>query len=219
MPWISQSWKALMVAELSRPLAVRRARTLNALTIGWNVLEGLVAIAAGVAAGSVSLIGFGLDSGIEVSAAAALTWRLARERRDGCREGDDRLAQRLVAVSFAALAVYVAVGSSTSLISGAAPDASMVGVVLATVSLVVMPALARAKRRVAPVLGSRAAVAEAAQADLCAALSGALLVGLGLNLLFGWWWADPIAGLVIAGIAGYAAVATWRAPSLEHTCC
>ncbi|MDJ0923132.1 MAG: hypothetical protein QNJ77_01110 [Acidimicrobiia bacterium] len=208
-----------MVVELSRPHAVRRARTLNALTIGWNTIEGLVAIGAGVAAGSVSLIGFGLDSGIEVSAAVALTWRLSRENRDDCREDDDRLAQRLVAISFAALAVYVAFGASSSLIVGRAPDASIVGVALAVTSLAVMPVIARAKRRVAPVIGSRAAAAEATQTDLCTALSAALLVGLGLNLLFGWWWADPVAALVIAGIAAYAAVTTWRAPSLAHTCC
>ena len=91
--------------------------------------------------------------------------------------------------------------------------------VLAAVSLVVMPVIARAKRQVAPILGSRAAAAEANQTDLCAALSAALLVGLGLNLLFGWWWADPLAALAIAAIATYAAVSTWRAPSLEHTCC
>ena len=208
-----------MVVDLSRPRAVRRARTLNALTIGWNTIEGLVAIAAGIAAGSVSLIGFGLDSGIEVSAALALTWRLSRENRNDCREDDDRLAQRLVAISFAALAAYVAFGSATGLIEGRAPDASITGVLLAAISLAVMPIIARAKRRVAPVLGSRAAAAEATQTDLCTALSGALLIGLGLNLLFGWWWADPIAGLVIAAIAAYAAVMTWRAPSLAHTCC
>ena len=208
-----------MVAEVSRPHAVRRARTLNALTIGWNTIEGVVAIGAGLAAGSVSLIGFGLDSAIEVSAAVALAWRLARERRTDCREEDDRLAQRLVAVSFAALAAYVTVGASSSLIGGRAPDASVAGVALAAVSLAVMPVIARAKRRVAPVLGSRAAAAEAAQTDLCTALSAALLGGLGLNLLFGWWWADPIAALVIGAIAGYSAIATWRAPSLAHTCC
>ena len=208
-----------MVAELSRPHAVRRARTLNVLTIGWNTIEGLVAIGAGIAAGSVSLIGFGLDSGIEVSAALALTWRLAREERDGCREDDDRLAQRLVAISFAALAIYVVFGASSRLIGGRAPDESVVGVALAAVSLAVMPIIARAKRRVAPVIGSRAAAAEATQTDLCTALSAALLAGLGLNLLFGWWWADPVAALAIAGIAGYAAVTTWRAPSLADTCC
>lgn len=208
-----------MATDLSRPLAIRRARLLNVVTIGWNTIEGIVAIGAGVAAGSVSLIGFGLDSGIEVSAALVLTWRLAREDRSGCRENDDRLAQRLVAVSFAALAAYVAFGATSGLIGGRAPDASIAGVALAAVSLAVMPVIARAKRQVAPILGSRAAAAEAAQTDLCTALSAALLVGLGLNLLFGWWWADPLAALTIAGIAAYAAVATWRAPSLADTCC
>lgn len=212
-------WWWTMVTELARPDAVRRARWLNALTIGWNVIEGIVAIAAGLAAGSISLIGFGLDSAIEVSAAAVLTWRLARERRDDCREDDDKIAQRLVAVAFALLAAFVAFNAVGDLLTGRAPDPSLVGVVLAAVSLVVMPLVARAKRKVAPTLGSRAAMAEATQTDLCAALSAALLVGLGLNALFGWWWADPGAGLVIAAIAGYAAVTTWRAPSLAHTCC
>ena len=209
-----------MVAELTRPEAVRRAGRLNAPDrSGWNAVEGLVAVAAGIAAGSVSLIGFGLDSGIEVSAALALSWRLARERRDDCREDDDRLAQRFVAISFAALAIYVAWEASTSLLAGREPEASVVGVVLAAVSLAVMPIIARAKRRVAPIIGSRAAAAEATQTDLCTALSAALLVGLGANLWLGWWWADPVAALAIAGIAAYAAVTTWRAPSLEHTCC
>ncbi len=208
-----------MVTDMSRPVAVRRARWLNAATIGWNTVEGIVAIAAGVAAGSVSLVGFGLDSAIEVSAATALAWRLSREKRDDCRQGDDRLAQKLVAVSFALLAAYVSVNAVADLVGGRAPGASPVGVVLAAVSLAVMPALARAKRRVAPAIGSQAAMAEAAQTDLCAALSGALLIGLGLNLALGWWWADPIAALVIAVIAGYAAVTTWKAPSLADTCC
>ena len=208
-----------MVTDLDRPVAVRRARWLNAATIGWNTVEGIVAIAAGVAAGSVSLIGFGLDSAIEVSAAIALTWRLSREKRDDCRQGDDRLAQRLVAVSFALLAAYVSVNALADLVGRRAPDASVVGVALAAVSLAVMPVIARAKRKVAPAIGSQAAMAEANQTDLCAALSAALLLGLGLNLALGWWWADPVAALVIAAIAGYAAVTTWRAPSLAHTCC
>ncbi len=208
-----------MVADLARSSAVRRARWLNAATIGWNTIEGVVAIVAGVAAGSVSLIGFGLDSAIEVSAAAALSWRLARERRDDCREGDDRLAQRLVAISFGLLAVYVTSTATSDLIAGNAPDPSAVGVVLAAVSLAVMPVVARKKRKLAPILGSRAALAEAAQTDLCTLLSAALLVGLGLNLTLGWWWADPIAALVIGGVSGYAAITTWRAPSLSHTCC
>ena len=208
-----------MTVEITRPDAVRRARWLNGFTIGWNAIEGIVAIGAGIVAGSVSLIGFGLDSAIEVSAAATLTWRLARENRDDCRQRDDQLAQRLVAVAFSVLAVYVAFNAASDLISGRAPDPSLVGMVLAAVSLAVMPLIARAKRRVAPTIGSRAAMAEATQTDLCTALSAALLIGLGLNALFGWWWADPVAALVIAGIAAYAAVTTWRAPSLAHTCC
>ena len=208
-----------MTVDLTRPDAVRRARWLNGFTIGWNAIEGIVAIGAGIVAGSVSLIGFGLDSAIEVSAAATLTWRLARENRDDCRQRDDQLAQRLVAVAFSVLAVYVAFNAASDLISGRAPDPSLVGMVLAAVSLAVMPLIARAKRRVAPTIGSRAAMAEATQTDLCTALSAALLIGLGLNALFGWWWADPVAALVIAGIAAYAAVTTWRAPSLAHTCC
>lgn len=208
-----------MVAELTRTAAVRRARWLNAVTIGWNSVEGIVAVAAGIAAGSVSLVGFGLDSGIEVSAAVALAWRLSREKRDDCRRDDDRLAQRFVAISFGALAVYVAVGAVTALLLRRAPDPSLVGVVLAAASLAVMPLVARAKRQVAPAIGSRAALAEAAQTDVCAALSAALLVGLGLNLTLGWWWADPLAALVIAAIAAYAGVTTWRAPSLADTCC
>ena len=208
-----------MTAELTRPDAVRRARWLNAFTIGWNSIEGIVAVSAGVVAGSISLVGFGLDSAIEVSAAAALTWRLARERRDDCRQSDDRLAQRLVAVAFGVLAAYVAFNATSDLVAGRAPDPSLVGVVLAAVSLAVMPLIARAKRKVAPTIGSQAAMAEATQTDLCTALSAALLVGLGLNVVFGWWWADPAAALVIAAIAAYAAVTTWRAPSLADTCC
>ena len=208
-----------MDVELTRPAAVRRARWLNAVTIGWNSVEGIVAVAAGLAAGSVSLVGFGLDSAIEVSAAAALAWRLSRERRADCRQEDDHLAQRLVAGSFGLLSAYVAVNALADLTEGRAPDPSLVGVVLAAVSLAVMPLIARAKRRVAPVIGSRAALAEATETDLCAALSAALLVGLGLNLILGWWWADHLAALVIAAMASYFAVTTWRAPSLADTCC
>ena len=208
-----------MVADLTRPAAVRRARWLNAFTIGWNAVEGIVAVAAGVVAGSISLLGFGLDSGIEVSAAVALTWRLSRETRADCRQDDDRLAQRLVAIAFGLLATFVGFNAVADLMGGRAPDPSLVGVVLAAVSLAVMPLIARAKRRVAPAIGSRAAMAEAAQTDLCTALSAALLVGLGLNATLGWWWADPLAAVVIAVIAGYAAVTTWRAPSLADTCC
>ncbi|MEX2423150.1 MAG: cation transporter [Acidimicrobiia bacterium] len=208
-----------MTATLERTAVVERARRLNRLTIGWNLVEGVVAIAAGIAAGSVSLIGFGLDSGIEVSAALILTWRLARERQADCKVADDRLAQRLVAGSFLLLTIYVGYQATADLIAGSRPDVSPVGMVLAALSLAVMPWLARGKRRLAPALGSRAAGAEADQTMVCAALSAAVLIGLGANALFGWWWADPAAALAIAVAAGYMAYETWTAESLEDTCC
>ncbi len=203
----------------TRQAAVRRSRVLNRLTIGWNAAEGLLAVTAGAIAGSVSLVGFGLDSGIEVSAAMILTWRLRKEIGDGCMADFDRRATRLIALSFAALAAYVAVESVRALVGHTAPETSAVGIALATLSLMVMPLLARAKRRLAPILGSRAAASEADQTRLCAVLSGVLLVGLGLNAALGWWWADPAAGVVIAALAGVEAVRTWRAEALADTCC
>lgn len=203
----------------ARRAAVRRSRLLNRVTIGWNVAEGVVAVTAGAIAGSVSLIGFGLDSGVEVSAGLILAWRLAKEAQPGCMADFDRRATRLIAVSFAALAVYVGVESVRELLGRTAPHASLVGIALAAVSLTVMPLLARAKRRLAPALGSQAVVSEAAQTNLCAILSGVLLVGLGLNAAFGWWWADPTAGVLISALASREAVRTWRADALADTCC
>ena len=199
--------------------AVRRARWLNAATIGWNGTEGVVAVLAGLAAGSVSLVGFGFDSAIEVSAALILTWRLRQERRDGCTQGADTTATRAIAVSFAVLAAYVAVEAVRDLAGRSEPAASVPGVVLASLSLVLMPFLARAKARLAPVLGSAAAAADAAQTNLCALLSAVVLAGLGANWLLGWWWADPVAGLGIAVLAAVEARRTWRAESLADTCC
>jgi divalent metal cation (Fe/Co/Zn/Cd) transporter len=204
---------------LRREEAVQRARWLNVGTIAWNSLEGVIAVAAGVAAGSVSLVGFGFDSAIEVSAALVLAWRLAQERKDGCMQASDARAKNAIAICFLLLGLYVAVESLRDLWSGARPDASAVGIVLASVSLLVMPLLARAKRALAPVLGSAAAVADAKQTNLCALLSAVLLVGLGANALFDWWWADPLAGLGIAALALIEARRTQRAQSLEDTCC
>lgn len=203
----------------ARRVAVRRSRLLNRVTIAWNVAEGVIAVAAGVVAGSVSLVGFGLDSGIEVSAAAILAWRLAKESRLGCMADFDRRATRLIGVSFAAIAIYVGVESIRDLIGAAEPHSSIVGIALAGVSLLVMPVLARSKRHLAPVLGSRAAASEADQTRLCALLSAVLLVGLGLNAALGWWWADPAAGVGIAVLAGVEAVKTWRADAFADTCC
>jgi divalent metal cation (Fe/Co/Zn/Cd) transporter len=192
---------------------------LNRLTLAWNTVEGVVALAAGVVAGSVSLIGFGLDSGIEVSASVILAWRLHQERRGGCMAESDRRATRAIALSFAALAAYVWVQAASDLLGHREPDVSAVGLVLTSLSLVVMPFLARAKARLAPLLGSQAAASEANQTRLCALLSAVVLAGLALNALAGWWWADPAAALVIGGIATAEAVRTWRAEALADTCC
>jgi len=199
---------------------VRRAKMLNWATIGWNVIEGVVAIVAGIAAGSIGLIGFGLDSGIEVSAALVLTWRLSQESSaDICFGEADRTAQRAIALSFAALALYVGATAAMGLAGGEQPDASVVGIVMAALSLAVMPVLASAKRGVALELGSRAAEAEADQTNVCAMLSAALLLGLSANAVLGWWWADGSAALVIAAASAFMAVKTWNAESLEDTCC
>jgi len=202
-----------------RAVTLRRSRLLNAVTIGWNGVEGAVAVAAGVAAGSASLVGFGADSAIEVSAAVVLAWRLHQDRPERCMQETDRRATRLIAVSFALLAAYVAVDAGRDLAAGARPDESVIGVALAALSLVVMPALASAKRRLAPALGSAAVVADANQTNLCAVLSAVLLVGLAANAALGWWWADPVAGLGIAALAAVEAGRTWRAESLADTCC
>ncbi len=207
------------VTHVERQAAVRRARLLNRFTIGWNVIEAVVALSAGFVAGSVSLVGFGLDSCIEVSASLILAWRLHQEHAGGCMEDYDRRATRAIAVSFAALAVYVLAVASRDLATGAEPAVSVVGMVLASLSLLLMPVLARAKGRLAPILGSRAAASEASQTRLCAMMSAVVLGGLALNAAFGWWWADPVAGLGIATLAGVEAVRTWRADRLEDTCC
>lgn len=198
---------------------MERARRLNHLTLGWNVVEGVVAVAAGLAAGSVSLIGFGLDSVIEVSASLVLAWRLHQERAGGCMADYDRRATRAIAVSFAVLAAYVWFQAGRDLMGGVQPGTSVVGLALAAASLAVMPVLARAKRRLAPALGSRAAASEADQTTLCALLSAVVLTGLGLNALLGWWWADPVAALVLGAVAAVASVRTWHAEALEDTCC
>ncbi len=210
---------SLQPSRQARQAAVTKARVLNRITIGWNVVEGVIAIVAGALAGSVSLVGFGLDSVIEVSAAVILAWRLAKEGQRGCMERFDRRATRLVAVSFAVLAAYVGVESVRDLLGAARPEVSGVGIAVAALSLVVMPMLARSKLRLAPVLGSQAAASEANQTNLCAVLSAVVLVGLALNAVLGWWWADPMAGIGIAGVASVEAVRTWRSEALDDTCC
>ncbi|MFW5722303.1 MAG: cation diffusion facilitator family transporter [Desulfohalobiaceae bacterium] len=180
-----------------RLLHTRKGRRLEYLTIGWNVLEALVAIGAGVVAGSVALIGFGFDSVIESMSGGVLLWMLLKDHYDEKRE---RLALRLVGVSFFILAAYVGWEALLALLNREPPDKSWVGIGLATASVVVMPILARAKRRVAAQLGSRALEADSRQTDICAWLSAILLAGLAVNALLGWWWADPLAALVMVPI-------------------
>jgi divalent metal cation (Fe/Co/Zn/Cd) transporter len=202
-----------------RAEAVRRATLLNRFTLTYNAVEAAVALTAGVLAGSVGLVGFGLDSVVEVSASLVLTWRLAAEHRGGCTQDTDRRATRAIAICFVALAGYVAVDAVRRLTAGEHPDSAVVGVVLTAVSLLVMPFLASAKKNLALALGSRAQEAEANQTQLCAYMSAVVLAGLVANAALGWWWADPIAALGIAALAATEAVRTWRADSIADTCC
>jgi len=188
-----------MALPSNRQRLLRQGRWLEYLTLGWNLVEALVAIGSGLAAGSTALLGFGVDSLIESLSGAVLLWRLL-----GDEEGEKReeRALRLVGVSFLLLAAWVGWEGLTTLVGREAPDESFVGIALASVSLLVMPILARAKRRVATGLGSKALEADSRQTDLCAYLSAILLVGLGLNVLLGWWWADPVAALAMVPIIG-----------------
>jgi len=180
--------------QIIRAINVQRGRRLEYLTIGWNSLEAVFAVGAGVFAGSIALIGFGVDSVIEVSSGAIVLWRLVSG------EHRERLALKLVGFSFLALAAYVTVDAAKSLWFREIPDATYIGIAIAALSLIVMPLLARAKRKVAADLNSGAMLADSRQTDICAYLSGILLAGLGLNLMFGWWFADPIAALVMVPI-------------------
>jgi divalent metal cation (Fe/Co/Zn/Cd) transporter len=180
----------------------RRAVGYEAVTIGYNVLEGVVAVTAGLLAGSVALTGFGVDSGIEVAAAAVVLTRLLAEFRGrGVDERTERLALRFVAATFFALAAYVLAEGTRDLVTGATPDTSVVGIVLTGLSIVVMPVLARAKRRVGRQLGSRLVVADAAETRLCAWLSVSTFAGLLAYAAFGATWIDAAAGFVIAWFA------------------
>jgi cation diffusion facilitator family transporter len=185
--------------EAARAVSVGRGRRLEYLTIGWNALEGIVSIGAGLIAGSVALVGFGFDSLIEVSTGAALLWRLHMDAPEK-RERAEQLSLKIVGVSFVLLAAYIGFDAVKSLITREAPEHSYIGIAVAALSLIVMPLLARAKRRVAADIDSRAMKADSRQTDLCAYLSAILLGGLILNALFGWWWADPVAALVMLPI-------------------
>jgi divalent metal cation (Fe/Co/Zn/Cd) transporter len=199
------------VDPVRRAALTRRVRLLVAATITYNVVEAVVAISAGTVASSSALVGFGLDSTIEVASAAAVAWQFAG--RDP--EARERAALRVIAISFFALAAYVTVASVRTLLGVAEPEPSTVGIVLAAVSLVVMPFLSAAQRRAGRELGSGSAVADSKQTLLCTYLSGVLLLGLVLNATLGWGWADPAVALVIAAVAVREGITAWRG---EHCC-
>lgn len=199
------------VTAARRAVLSRRVRLLVAATITYNVIEAVIALTAGTIASSTALIGFGLDSVIEVASATAVAWQFAGKDP----EARERTALKVIAVSFFALAAYVTVESVRSLLDADAADHSTVGIVLAAVSLLVMPFLSYAQRRTGRELGSASAVADSKQTLLCTYLSGVLLVGLLLNSMFGWSWADPVVALVIAAVAVKEGREAWRG---EHCC-
>jgi divalent metal cation (Fe/Co/Zn/Cd) transporter len=205
------------LASPDRSRLEQRARLLAWTGIGWHFVEFAIAIVAGITAGSIALIGFGADSLIEAIAGFAVVWLFTGSRIGSIHA--ERRAQQMIAVSFYVLAAYVGVESVRTLVSGDHPQASWVGIGLAAFTAATMPLLARAKRQVGTRLNSSAAVKEASQTSLCAYLSVALLVGLGANALFGWWWADPLAALVISAVALKEGRESWRGEGCADGCC
>lgn len=186
----------------SRARAIRRGQWLTWATLGYNCLEGLISVIAGLLAGSVALVGFGFDSSIEVTASLAAIWRLHDDRPER-RASAERRALAIIGGCFFALAAYVGVEATRALVHRTPPAGSLLGIAVAGASLIVMPLLARAKRAVARTLRSQAITAEARQTDICVYLSAILLAGLGLNALLGWWWADPLAALAMVPLIAW----------------
>ncbi|MBC7927819.1 MAG: cation transporter [Bryobacteraceae bacterium] len=201
--------------EQQRAKHVRKGLYLEYVTISYNVLEGLVAVIAGYMSGSTALIGFGIDSAIEVTSGASLVWRLHSDAQPSRREKAERDSLRIVGVSFILLAIYVAADAAVSLVTSEPPEESWAGIVLALFSIAVMPLLAKAKRRIAAQIGSSALTADAKQTELCTYLSVILLAGLLLNALFGWGWADPVAALIMVPIIAKEGIDALRG----KTCC
>ena len=204
----------MAVLAPTRPELERCARRLAWGGNAWHLFEFVIAVGAGIAASSVALVAFGIDSLIELAAGGVILWLFSGGR--GSSAHAERRAQQLIAISFFALAVYVVIGSLHAF-TGDHPDASWIGIALALVTAPSMPLLARAKRRVGMQLGSRATQSEGQQNMVCAYLSIALLAGLGANALVGWWWADPLAGLVIAAVAVREGRESWRG-ELDDCC-
>jgi divalent metal cation (Fe/Co/Zn/Cd) transporter len=202
-----------MPLDHERANQLRAGRRLECFTLAWNLGEAAVAIGAGLFAGSIALIGFGADSLVESLSGGILLWRLQSHTGHESRE---HLARRLVAISFFVLALYVATDAGMTLLRHEAPERSVVGIILAVVSIVVMPILARAKRRVATHLNSRALHADSRQTDICAYLSVILLIGLVLNAVLGWWWADPVSALAMVPIIAKEGVEAFRGDKCDE---
>jgi divalent metal cation (Fe/Co/Zn/Cd) transporter len=198
----------------SRAILLRRGLRLEYFTVAWNVVEGIIAVGAGVIAGSPALIGFGIDSAVESISGGILIWRLRAEQTGQFNrarvEAIEQRAERLVGVAFLVLAAYVAFESVRALVGQQAPEASVVGIALTATSLVVMLLLARAKTRTADDLHSHALAADARQTYACWYLTAVTHAGLGLNALFGWWWADPVAALGISAILVKEGIEAWQ---------
>lgn len=194
------SQEVIQIGGTDRTRLVRRGRNLEYFTIAYNSLEGLIAIVAGLFAGSIALVGFGVDSVIEVTSGVTLLWRLHRDDDEISRERVEAITLKIVGACFLALAAYVSYDSVTSLVRREPPVESIPGIMLAAASLIVMPLLVRAKRKVARGINSSAMAADAKQTELCTYLSAILLGGLLLNALLDWWWADPVAALVMVPI-------------------
>jgi len=199
----------------NREYQIKRGRRLEYFTIIYNSLEGLISIIAGLIAGSVSLIGFGMDSVIEVTSGAVLLWRLRHDADAVRRESSERITLRVVGFCFIALAIYILYDSGSMLIYREAPERSIPGIVIAALSVIVMPFLARYKRQVASSIDSAAMQADSRQTDFCAYLSAILLCGLLLNALLGWWWADPVAAIIMVPIIAKEGIGALRG----KTCC
>ncbi len=195
---------------------LHRGRQLEVFTVAWNSAEGVVSIVFALLAGSVALIGFGIDSLIETSSGLVLLWRLQTRRDMESAERAEAVALRLVGLSFMALAAYIAFESMAALVRQEPPGASIGGIVIAILSLIIMPILARAKRRVAAAIESRALHADSIQTDICMILSAILLVGLGFNAALGWWWADPVAGLVMVPLIAREGIRALRGERCEE---
>lgn len=207
------------VMSAERAALVRRGLWLGYATVAYNSLEGVIAIGAGLLAGSVALVGFGADSLIELTAGVAALWRLHSDIEPARREQAERITLRIIGICFLALAAYVAADAARSLLTGERPEESPLGIVIATLSLLVMPLLWGAKRRVAFAMGSGALAAEAQQTAFCTYLSAILLAGLVLNAVFGWWWADPVAALAMVPIIAREGVEGVRGHSACGDCC